>query len=362
MQKITWLTGQDLSYNHSMRRYWLALEDAKRTVDRYQPLTTENAKYKNSKNGLISRFQLQWRRHVAYPYEIRQTDLGSIAHILDHSWADLLHTIPRITRKVVTIHDLIPLRYAGELSPAQQKRFKNRVANLEKADALIAVSEFTKSETVELLKISPDIITVIPCGVQIPERDSTYTALELGSYRIGCFKIGSIGSNAKRKNLDILPEALAILKNSLSRPVALIRAGARLPKNLSDEIKRILGDQGLLELGNLRDEDVTRFYRSVDTVTIPSLYEGFGLPVLEAMAARVPVACSNSSSLPEVGGDSVWYFDPKNPEEMAARLFEIAEMPHNLRLDIAFKRANEFSWARCLDRIYQVYDRLLSLP
>jgi glycosyltransferase involved in cell wall biosynthesis len=113
-------------------------------------------------------------------------------------------------------------------------------------------------------------------------------------------------------------------------------------------------------MGKLPDEALPRFYASIDAVVIPSLYEGFGLPVIEGMAARIPVIAANATSLPEVGGDVALYFDPHSPEELAAVLAKVANEGVPLRqIEAGYERAKRLSWRNCLEGIYEVYDEVM---
>lgn len=298
-----------------------------------------------------------WHRQYGYPRTIRRNCSGEIAHILDHSWAGLLPHVSGAASKVVTVHDLIPLRFPGELTPSQVERFRLWVAHLAQADAVIADSAYTKSEVEDLLKIPGEKIHVVPCGVDLPSPNLSSTPRDSGK---GMLRLGSIGSTLDRKNLGIFPEALERLTSLIDRPIELVRVGMSLPTELATRIRTALGSRGqLVEMGNVQDDALPGFYASLDVVVIPSLYEGFGLPVIEGMAARIPVVSSNTSSLPEVGGDVALYFDPHSPEELASVLARVAnEGVSQRQIEEGYQRAKALSWRSCLDGIYQVYDEL----
>jgi alpha-1,3-rhamnosyl/mannosyltransferase len=255
---------------------------------------------------------------------------------------------------------LIPLRYPTDLTPSQLGRFRSWVEHLKQADQIIAVSHYTKTETQELLGLDGSNIHVVSNGIELsPPASSGAVEERLGftGDRDSTFRIGSIGSTLKRKNLEILPRALADLKARTTRKIIVVRCGQLLPAELAEEIRRVLGADGLVELGHLSDADLHGFYRAVDAVVVPSFYEGFGLPLLEAMAQGVPVVSSNTTSMPEVGGDDVLYFDPHSPAELAERLAVVASRALSPDwLERARRRAISFTWRSSLEGIYQVYD------
>ncbi len=345
-----------------MTRYWKLLSAAMRPDDAFacSSILPAGAGDLRVDTGSAQRFLT---RQLLYPVRVKIRAKGDIIHVLDHSWADLLPYAPQQAFKVVTVHDLIPLRFPGELSAAQAQRFRGWVGHLTQADAIIAVSAYTQNEIQELLGIDAAKIHVVFNGVELPGAPTS--VLENARVPVperdgSCFRIGSIGSTLERKNLKILPEALARLQASIPRKVVLVRIGSLLPVPLAAALRNVLGDDGLIELGHLPDGAIAAYYAGLDAVVIPSLYEGFGLPVIEGMAARVPVVASRCTSLPEVGGDLAWYFDPHSPEELAAVLARVAtERVPAGQLDAGFERAKCLSWRRCLEGVYQVYQEAL---
>jgi len=351
-----------------MLRYWNALASAQSSDDLFSiyPLlprhfATENIEHE----GKVTRI---WQRRFAYPLKIKTQFRGKVAHILDHSWADMIPHVPRNASTVVTVHDLIPLRFPGELTLAQTKRFKSVVGHIKQADRVICVSEYTKKEVMNLLGIPESKLRIVSNGVEqftISEaavlrfRHKIQTASKLPLEVDSLFLLGSIGNTSERKNLAILAPALKKAK-SLGMEVLFVRAGAPLPASLRKELHAAIGHDRLIELGQLRDEELGPFYQSMDAVAIPSTYEGFGLPVLEAMAAGTVIISSNSTSLPEVGGDAALYFDPHSPEDFAKCL--IACQDRKLRehlIKLGQERVQHFSWRRCLEKTYQIYSELL---
>lgn len=354
--RVTWLPEHPVSGSMSMQRYWRKLEAEIRPGDPFvqKPVfPPDNGEYAN-RGGKLLRYVT---RRFFYPAKIKLQTKADIVHILDHSWADMLPFTPKTSLKVVTVHDLIPLRFPGELTQAQVGRFSKWVSHLKQADAIIAVSDYTKREVRELLGIEEYKIHVVLNGVEVrPKVPSLNTSPDTARP----FRIGSIGSTLERKNLAILPEALTRLQAAVRRKVVLMRVGAALPAPIASSLRNALGEDGLVELGRLTNDAICDYYAGLDVVIVPSLYEGFGLPVIESMAARVPVVASRCTSLPEVGGDVAYYFDPHCPEELAVVLAEIAtEGVSQQRIDEGYERAKSLSWRKCLEGVYGVYAGLM---
>lgn len=349
---INWIPAHPSYGSISMFRYWKLLAAECRPDDPYRcqpiiPLPVESA------FGRAGKLHRAWQRKIAYPLRVRLGAKNSIAHILDHSWAEMLDFVPRGTRTVVTVHDLIPLRDPGGLSTAEVGRFRDHVLRMKSADAVIAVSEYTRQEVIDLLDIDPERVHVVPNGVDAPPMPSKLRApgTEL--------RIGSVGSILPRKNLAVFPPALRAYRTKAARPPHLIRAGMSIDHALRSEMHAALGTDGFEELGRVSDAELEEFYASLDVLVIPSHYEGFGLPVLEAMVRGVPVIAARSSSLPEVGGDAALYFDPNDPEELAERLNEVADPVVAAKLsEVGLARAAGYSWRATLEGFYRIYDML----
>ncbi len=211
---------------------------------------------------------------------------------------------------LVTIYDLSFVRHP-EWHPADRVKYFERycLKKLPQVDAVITISEFSKREIMDLLNLPPDKITVTLLGV-----DRVFTP---GRQRVPGLPeryILSLGNLEPRKNLPVLVHAYASLPGDLQERYPLVIAGARawhhheLNKTLSS-----LERKGKIILTGYIPQDVLpHLYKNASLFVYPSLYEGFGLPVLEAMASGVPVITSNTTSLPEVVGDAGLLVDPQS--------------------------------------------------
>ncbi len=302
-----------------------------------------------------------WLAHLAGVSFNRLVPEAALFHSTEHLLMPL-HSIPT----VLTVHDLI-----YELFPAYHKglnyAYLSRAMPLycERATAIIAVSQATKRDLVKLYGVDPAKVTVVyeaaathfqpPAPARIDTVRRTYDLPE--RYLI------HVGTIEPRKNLMRLLDAFHLLRQKIPT-LHLILAGAR--GWLDDEFFVRLEKEGLQQwvrpLGWVPDEDLPAIIAGADLAVQPSLYEGFGLPILEHMASGQVVAASNTGSHPEVGGEAAAYFDPESVPEMAAvmaRLLEDKE-GYALRREQGLAQAARFSWERAAVETTAVYDRLLS--
>jgi glycosyltransferase involved in cell wall biosynthesis len=228
---------------------------------------------------------------------------------------------------VVTVHDLAVLRHPetfNRWTRTYSRRVLPRVAQA--ATRLIAVSEFTKRELFELLDVPEEKVRVIPNAVGPPFAPDGEAAK--GDYVL------AVSTLEPRKNLARLVEGY---KRARLDGLPLLVAGA---EGWGDV--RVEGD-GVRWLGEVRDEQLARLYRGARCVAYVSLYEGFGLPVLEAMACGTPVVAAGGAALEELSGDAAVLVDPLDPDAIAAGLTEALDRRDELRAR-GLERARAFDW------------------
>jgi glycosyltransferase involved in cell wall biosynthesis len=359
---VSWIPGHPSNGSVSMDRYWRELHELflgarSSDVSISCPLGDPPPGWPW---GRRSRFERAWHKYVSYPLAIRRHPATDVAHILEQGYAHLFRSLPPSTFKIATVHDLVAIHpeYSG-LRPHQIQRSRRIFEHLRAADLLIADSECTSRDIVELIGIDAAKITVLPLGVDCErfQRAGTLNFLQL--HGLGqCPKVLSVGSLDLRKNNEILPDVLEGVVAKVP-DVALLRVGPRLPDELADRLRSLLRPGHFVELGKLSDEELAGAYQASDVYFFPSLWEGFGLPVLEAMSAGTPVVCSEASSLPEVGGEVALYFDPNSAEQAAHQVVRVlSDRPlHQTLRQEGLERARQFTWTRHVNALRQIYQQ-----
>jgi glycosyltransferase involved in cell wall biosynthesis len=268
---------------------------------------------------------------------------------------------------VVTMHDL-SLHLWPETHPKGRRQHYQRYfyRRLPWATHFITVSESTKKQMVEHLDIKPDKITVTHNGVdndlrkmpvQEAEAALSFYGLAYGSY------ILYVGTLEPRKNISALLEAYSFLPKKTQAAFPLILAGGKgwLMDNLEDEIRRLDIASTTVLTGYVPREHLPALYSGATVFVYPSLYEGFGLPPLEAMACGTPVITSNVSSLPEVVGDAGIMVDPYDVKRLRDEIERVLE-DSSLRASLGDRgvaRAKHFTWENCARQTLDVYNRVI---
>lgn len=252
---------------------------------------------------------------------------------------------------IAVVHDLTPLVLPGSCPPVYTALFRISLNRLNRASAIVVDSECTRRDIEQSRLLGDRRVVVIPSGTNIADlrvaESQTHVAVPLE----GPFLL-SVGGFLPHKNLPLLLEAFSELKSRI--PHRLVLVGAYNEFTLPPLVRRIeeLGLQSRVTvLTDVTTERLANLYRHCELFVFPSRYEGFGLPVLEAMACGAPVLCSNSSSLPEVGGDAVRYFAPDARTELVTGIIELlTDVNARSRLSaLGRARAQEFTWRRTAD-------------
>jgi glycosyltransferase involved in cell wall biosynthesis len=284
---------------------------------------------------------------------------------------DLVHSLASTApargrfRRVVTVHDLIYARFPEAHAGIRDMGMRVLVPlGVRRSDRVIVDSQSTREDLVELLGTPPGRIDVVPLGIGTVKRCEPLAErelrqrLDLGERRIAL----SLSAKRPHKNLVALIGAMARIP-AARRPVLVLPGYPTAHEAELRERAASAGVQGDVRfLDWLSGEEFEGLWRVAEVFVFPSLYEGFGLPVLEAMARGVPVACSNASSLPEVAGDAALAFDPRDEGAIAAAIERLLSDPAEVERLRArgLERARQFTWERTARLTLESYRRALA--
>jgi glycosyltransferase involved in cell wall biosynthesis len=274
----------------------------------------------------------------------------------------------RRAKKVVTIHDLSFLRYPEGAEPSLRRYLSAVVPRCAKeADVVLADSESTRQDVVELLGLPSEKVEVVYPGVdhrftEAQEREALEAVKEL--YRLSYPFILSVGTLEPRKNLIVLLKAYSMLKDRYHLPHRLVIVGGKgwLYEGIFRRVEQLSLTEEVVFLGFVRDEYLPGLYSLADVLAFPSLYEGFGLPPLEAMACGTPVVTSDRSSLPEVVGEAGLMVPADDPEALAEAIGQVLD-DSRLREGLVGRglaRAAEFSWEATGKKLLATYESLFA--
>jgi alpha-1,3-rhamnosyl/mannosyltransferase len=263
-----------------------------------------------------------------------------------------------------TIHDMTCWIMPDLHTPANIKadsRFAERI--LLKADGMIAVSENSRQDAIRILHLKPEKVVAIHSGVP----DTYFAATEESAVQVrdalGLSKpfILHVGTIEPRKNLDALIDGYLLLPDSLRGEVDLVLAGPMGWAAGTTAHRIMSGLRGVRYLGYVSEKDLPALTKAATVFAYPSLYEGFGFPPAQAMAAGVPVLTSNSSCLPEITGRGALHVDPRSPAEISRGLERLLTSPsfcaELVREGTA--KAAEYRWERCAQRSWEFFEQFV---
>jgi glycosyltransferase involved in cell wall biosynthesis len=288
-------------------------------------------------------------------------------------WPNLLHSVDHVApawgawRSVVTLHDLAFELYPETHTPASRAYYAATGESVRRAERVIAVSQRTASDAVRLLGIDPARIRVVPEAAAPafrprPKDDleqlSTRLRLDLDQQRPYILFVGTL---EPRKNVPLLIEATALVRREVDAMLLLVGSRGWLNEPIfAAHARSGLGNDARF-LGSLGEQELAILYSHAAVLALPSLYEGFGLPVLEAMACGAPVVCSNAGPLPEVAGEAAVMLPPEDPTLWARAILTLLQDPG--RADAlrqkGFARARTFAWERTARATRDIYHEAL---
>lgn len=304
-------------------------------------------------------------RFLAYPAQARRLR-ADVFHVVDHAVAGVVRGLDP-ARTVVTCHDLLLLALeAGRLGIPPRDRlaariFRRQTAHLRRVAAVAAVSERTRRDLVELLGVDPARVEVIPPGLNHGLRPGAIDR-EAARRRLGLRGpvLLHVGQAAFYKNVEGCLRVLARVREG-GLPATLARAGEPLRPAQRALAERLGVAPHVLDLGPVSAEALAELYGAADVLLFPSLYEGFGWPPLEAMAAGLPVVCSDAGALPEVAGAAGRVVPAGDEAGLAGAVAEVCTRPALAEAMRArgLAQAARYGWDRTAASFEALYRRLL---
>ena len=278
-------------------------------------------------------------------------------------------TLPN-TPTVLTVHDLSFERDPGSAVPSLLSFLRKVVpASARRASHIVADSHATARDLTDLYGIAPDKISTIHSGVHarfhVAADSPDESARIRARYQLGDAPyVLAVGTMQPRKNHLGLVRAFAKLTSHSAQKANLVISGGKgwLYDDVAGEVQRLGLRERVKFIGYADDADLPALYRAASVFAFPSLYEGFGLPLLEAMASGVPVVTSNVSSLPEVAGEVGLLINPHDVDALAAALDQALhdEVWRTQAIAAGLVRARQFTWERAAEQLLDVYARTLN--
>lgn len=282
---------------------------------------------------------------------------------------DVLHSTDFIPprrghwRSVITVHDVAFLRMPALLTSASRRYYGGIRRAVREADAVIAVSQATRRDVIELADSPADKVHVVyeaadPSLAPMPADEAR--ALVQARHGVEGAYVLFVGTLEPRKNIPTLLEAFSLLRREL--PARLVLAGGRgwLSEDVFETVRRLALDDGVVFVGEVSPADLRPLYCAADVLVLPSVYEGFGLPALEAMACGTPVVVSNAGALPEIVGDAAVMVRPEDPTDIANGISWVLSNPsfRSSLVQRGLTRAAQFSWERAARETLAIYEQV----
>jgi glycosyltransferase involved in cell wall biosynthesis len=284
---------------------------------------------------------------------------------------DLLHSpdfIPPFGgrfRSVITIHDLNFIHFPEFLTPKSTRYYEQIYRAVERADHVIVDSNWTKNDVIQELNVAAERITTIHLAadsVYRPITDRQEIRHTMVRYGLPSDFIIFVGTLEPRKNIPSLLKALYHLHSKgYDIHLAIVGRKGWLYEDVFETLTELKLTDFVHFLENVPNQDLARLYNAAQCLVLPSYFEGFGLPPLEAMACGTPVVVSDRASLPEVVGDAGLLIDPTSPQDQSRAIAQILDS-ETLRKALRQKgliRANKFSWTKAAHQTMAVYQKVL---
>jgi glycosyltransferase involved in cell wall biosynthesis len=327
--------------------------------------------FDRTSSSLTLRIQKYYERFWRYPQFVQQQE-ADLVHIVEPCDANIVYWLRKMNRPiVVTCHDLVNFFYQDNLQGSVQLPIISRrawlysVNGMRYADRTIAVSSATAKDTTQILKIEPTQITVIPNAVEPifqPLQKSVVAAFrQQQGIAPESLCLLNVGANHPRKNIGTILKAIAILKDK-GLPIQFCKAGADFTAEQKQFIQTCELESTVRYVGKPDKSTLVQFYNAADLLVAPSLHEGFGITLLEAMACGTPVVTSNTSAMPEVVGNAGVLVNPECSDEIAGAIVHLHYNPtyYQELVERSLTRVAKFTWQKTAEEVAEVYTKVLT--
>lgn len=317
-------------------------------------------------HGIRSYYERYW----GYPLAMGKQQ-ADIFHIIDHSDGHIARWLKRSNQSgIVTCHDLINLIQPENVYDQARLPFismaawKFAIGGLHQASHIITVSSHTAQDVVRELKIEPECITVVPNAVEsifrlLPQNEITSFRQQNGvSPETLCLL--NVGSNHPRKNVFSTLKVIQTLRDK-GLAIKFWKAGADFTAEQKEFIQIHSLENFVTYLGKPDKQTLVQIYNAADVLLSPSLYEGFGMTILEAMACGTVVITSNVTSLPEVAGEAAILVDPTDVPAMVKAVYRLQEEPSYRKslVERGLERVKLFTWEKTAEQVAETYEKIL---
>ena len=324
--------------------------------------------YSQVNDIIIPEIPLKLTSAIGIPQAVKNADID-ILHVPVHWYNQITpFVLNRKIKKVLTIHDLTPILFPEMHTRETNLTWKSSLKFIKnRTNIVICDSISTKNDCIKLLKIPEKRLRVIPLSADeqykpLKNKEQIYNELKR-EYNINSPFILFVGTLEKRKNVPTLIKSFYKLKKSkLDHKLVIVGGKGWKYTKIFDLIEDLNLKDEVIFTDYVSDEDLVKLYNTADLFVYPSLYEGFGLPPLEAMACGCPVITSNTSSLPEVVGDAGIMIDPNDIDGLTESMHKILT-DQDLREEMSRKsleRAEMFSWKKAARETWNVYEDALT--
>jgi glycosyltransferase involved in cell wall biosynthesis len=319
------------------------------------------------KAGKLDRY---WEQYVRYQTAVKVAT-GDVFHITDHAYAHLAWSLPG-DAVVITFHDALLPRLAEGSLPVSWKPHKSILAQKvclwvsRRVAHIVADSNAAKSELERFLPSSHPPVSVVYPGVEESYAPIRSVALRRSwTARFGLddsIKVLCVGRIDPHKNIEGALKALAMLVHGKHRPAVLVKVGSSLNLKQKRLAEKLHVHDRIRYLGCVRGEEMPHIYGVCDVLLHLSFHEGFGLPVLEALACGLPVVASNIPSLREVAEDSALFVDPLDPKAAVEAILKVADRGISVDAlrESGRERAREFRWEGTAQAMLEVYRKVFT--